>query len=263
MQDLEKKQVAFISQSERLFRLNKFLGMNKRDESTKIRVSIIIPTLNEAQNVAKLIKHLLKYQDNSLTEIIVVDGGSTDNTPEIAQKAGAKVIICTQCGRAHQMNKGSQAATGDLLYFIHCDTLPPSSYLADIKKAVANNYAIGCFQAKFDTNRLLVKTNGFWSRLDFLFCRGGDQTLFVTKKLFNELNGYKEELLIMEEYDFLIRARKKYPFKIIPTKVLVSARKYHNRSYFKVQFANVVVFNMFRFGASQKKLVRTYKKLLG
>jgi len=237
--------------------------MRTKNESTKISVSIIIPTLNEAGNVEKLVKYLLKHQTSALAEIIVVDGGSTDTTVAIAQKAGAKVINCNRCGRAHQMNKGSQVAKGDVLYFIHCDTLPPPSFLADIQDAIHNNFPTGCFQAKFDTNRFLVKTNGFWSKLDFLFCRGGDQTLFVTKKLFEELNGYKEELMIMEEYDFLIRARKKYPFKIIPTKVLVSARKYENRSYFKVQFANIIVFNMFRFGASQERMVQTYKQLLG
>lgn len=237
--------------------------MNLQGEPTKIGVSIIIPTLNEAENVVKLINHLFKYQDNSLTEIIVVDGGSADNTIKLAQQAGAKIIVCNKCGRAHQMNKGSQVATGNLLYFIHCDTLPPPTYLADIQNAIRSHFPIGCFQTKFDTDRFLVKTNSFWSRLDFLFCRGGDQTLFVTKELFDELNGYKEEFSIMEEYDFLIRARKKYPFKIIPSKVLVSARKYDNRSYFKVQFANAVVFNMFRFGASQKRMVQTYKQLLG
>jgi len=141
--------------------------------------------------------------------------------------------------------------------------LPPPTYLADLQRAIRTNFPIGCFQAKFDTNRFLVKTNGFWSRLDFLFCRGGDQTLFVTKKIFTALNGYKEELLIMEEYDFIIRARKIYPFKIIPSKVLISARKYDNRSFLKVQFANIVVFNMFRFGASPEQMVQTYKQLLG
>jgi len=237
--------------------------MKQQHESKKNSISVIIPTLNEADNVGKLVNFLLKYKNGLLAEVIVVDGGSTDNTVEIAKQAGAKVVVCKRCGRAHQMNMGSQCAKGDILYFVHCDTLPPTSYLNDIAAAVKDNFPIGCFQATFDTNRPLVKLNGFFSRFDVLFCRGGDQTLFVTKSLFDQLDGYKEALLIMEEYDFLIRARKNHPFKIIPSKVLISARKYEHRSYLKVQFANLVVFNMFRFGASQERLVRTYRQLLG
>jgi hypothetical protein len=109
----------------------------------------------------------------------------------------------------------------------------------------------------------LLQLNGYFSRFDRLWCRGGDQTLFVSQSLFKQLKGYKESHLIMEEYDFIIRARQTHAFKIIPNEVLVSARKYEGRSFFKVQFANLIVFNMFRFGASQQRLVQTYKKLLG
>ncbi|MEM1120240.1 MAG: TIGR04283 family arsenosugar biosynthesis glycosyltransferase, partial [Bacteroidota bacterium] len=225
-------------------------------------ISIVIPTLNEADCVGKLVNYLFQHQTETLAEIIVVDGKSSDRTVATAQKMGAKVVISPKRGRANQMNLGSKIAKGDILYFVHCDTFPPTTYLSDIQAAVRNGFPIGCFQTKFDTNRTLVKTNSWWSQFDFLFCRGGDQTLFVTKKVFDDLDGYKE-MRIMEEYDFLIRARKKYPFKIIPSRVLVSARKYDNRSYVKVQFANVIVFNMFRFGASQDRLVRTYRQLLG
>lgn len=236
--------------------------MSEQNVKDKTSISIIIPTLNESECVSKLVSYLLEYQDDTLLEIIVVDGQSSDDTVAIAEKAGAKVVVCKKRGRANQMNLGSQIAKGTILYFVHCDTFPPTTYLEDIQNAVRTGFPMGCFQTKFDTNRTLVKTNSWWSQFDFLFCRGGDQTLFVTKEVFDELNGYTE-MLIMEEYDFLIRARKKYPFKIIPTRVLVSARKYDNRSYVKVQFANAVVFNMYRFGASQERLVQTYKKLLG
>lgn len=227
-----------------------------------MNISVIVPTLNEEANIGKLVQHLFEYRDSTLKEIIIVDGGSSDCTVAIAQKTNAKIIECTS-GRAHQMNIGSANATGDILYFVHCDTLPPKTYLTDIQLAIQSNYSIGCFRATFDSKRPLLKINGFFSRFDKLWCRGGDQTLFVTQQLFEELQGYKEELLLMEEYDFMIRARENYSFKIIPTEVLISARKYEKRSFFKVQFANLVVFNMFRFGASQKRLVETYKRLLG
>ncbi|MEM6317310.1 MAG: TIGR04283 family arsenosugar biosynthesis glycosyltransferase [Bacteroidota bacterium] len=225
-------------------------------------VSVVIPTLNEANNVVALVQHLLSNKNETLREVIVVDGGSTDETVALAMKAGATVIACSRCGRAHQMNAGALAAKGEILYFVHCDTLPPATYLSDIQQAVAERNALGCFQACFDSTRLLVRLNGFFSRFDRLWCRGGDQTLFVTKEAFWQMDGYKEELQIMEEYDFLIRARKKHAFKIIPNKVVVSARKYENRSFFKVQFANLVVFNMFKMGYPQERLVRTYKQLL-
>lgn len=236
--------------------------MIRQNEQEKLSISVIIPTLNEADCVRKLVEYLYQHKEDALAEIIVVDGKSNDSTVAIAEKAGANVMISPKRGRANQMNLGSQIAKGDILYFVHCDTFPPTSYLKDIQHAVQLGFPMGCFQTKFDTDRPLVKTNSWWSQFDFLFCRGGDQTLFVTKEIFTALNGYKE-LLIMEEYDFLIRARKKYPFKIIPTRVLVSARKYENRSYVKVQFANAVVFNMFRFGFPQERLVSIYKKLLG
>lgn len=235
--------------------------MSTQNKQKQPSISIIIPTLNEAECVRKLVEYLYLHKDDSLAEIIVVDGKSSDDTIAIAEKAGARVFVSPKRGRANQMNFGNTVAKGGILYFVHCDTFPPITYLKDIQKAVQEGFPMGCFQTKFDTDRPLVKTNSWWSQFDFLFCRGGDQTLFVTKEVFTALSGFKA-MLIMEEYDFLIRARKKYPFKIIPTKVLVSARKYDNRSYVKVQFANAVVFNMFRFGASQERLVRTYKKLL-
>ena len=194
---------------------------------------------------------------------MVVDGGSTDKTVSIVERLGVRVLNCDRCGRSYQMNKGGAAASGELLYFVHSDTLPPDNFATSVREAVASGYEIGCFQSCFDSKRWLLKLNGFFSRFDRLWCRGGDQTLFVTKRLFDELDGYRPDMKIMEEYDFIIRARQQAQFKIIPHRVLVSARKYQNRSFFKVQFANLVVFNLFRFGASQERLVRTYRQLLG
>jgi len=95
-----------------------------------------------------------------------------------------------------------------------------------------------------------------------MWCRGGDQTLFVTRQLFDELGGYDTHFRIMEEYDFIKRARQENPFKIIPKPVLVSARKYEHNGYLRVQIANLTVFNMYRLGCSQETLVNTYRNLL-
>lgn len=226
-----------------------------------MQISIIIVTLNEAQHVEAVVKLLMANGGDSLRELFVVDGGSTDNTCELATKAGATVLR-TKAGRATQMNFGASHATGDLLYFVHADTRPPTSYVHDITTAVKQGYPIGCFRFQFDSDRLVLKVNSYFTRFDKMWCRGGDQSLFVTRKVFDELKGYRSDYKIMEEYDFINRARQKYTFKIIPKDVFVSARKYEDNGYFRVQIANLIVFNMYRFGYSQDAMVKMYRKIL-
>ncbi len=227
-----------------------------------MKVSIIIPVLNEAANIKRLINRLKEGCRENLVDLLVVDGGSTDNTLALAQEAGATVLKSPVCGRAAQMNYAVKFAQGELLYFVHGDTLPPLSYMTDVLCAVQAGYPIGCFRFRFESDHPLLKVNSYMTRFDRLWCRGGDQTLFVKREVFDELQGYRNEFIIMEEYDFIIRARKKYPFKIIPRDVLVSARKYDENGYFRVQLANLVVFNMFLLGFSQEKMAGVYKKML-
>jgi len=104
--------------------------------------------------------------------------------------------------------------------------------------------------------------NSYFTRFDREVCRGGDQTLFIKSNDFNDLGGYNADLRIMEEYDFMKRARKILKFKIIPKDVIVSARKYEENSYFRVNLANLVVFTFYNRGVSQKRLLEMYKKLL-
>jgi len=100
------------------------------------------------------------------------------------------------------------------------------------------------------------------TRFDRIMCRGGDQTLYITKSLFNRLGGYRDDFIIMEDYDLIERIQNNASFKIIPKNVIVSARKYEQNNYLKVQAANFVVFMMYFWGCSQKKLHNTYAQLL-
>ncbi len=101
-----------------------------------MKVSVIIPTLNEAANIKKLITHLRKHGGNGLKEIIVSDGGSSDNTLEVASNAGAMVVRSETPGRAIQMNLGANHSAGDILYFIHADALPPIEFITEIQQAL-------------------------------------------------------------------------------------------------------------------------------
>ena len=226
------------------------------------KISIIIPVYNEEKNIQKLLPRLLAATKSISHEIIVVDGGSTDRTADRATALGATVLRSPKKGRAHQMNHGYENSTGDILYFVHADTLPPLSFVEDIRAALAEGYPLGCYRFEFDSPRKILKINAYFTRFDKMWCRGGDQTLYVTRTLFKELKGYCSKHYIMEEYDFIARARKQHPFKIMAKAVLVSARKYEDNGYLKVQFANLIVFNMYRLGFSQEKMVNFYRSML-
>lgn len=227
-----------------------------------MRLSTIIPTLNEEENIDRLIRRLREYGNSDFSEIIVVDADSTDNTRAVAEAAGAKVLSARKKGRAPQMNYGAEHATGDILYFVHGDSLPPKEYFTDIENALEKGHQIGGFRFVFDSDKSVLGFNNYLTRFNKIFVRGGDQTMFVTRNLFDRLGGFKNEFRIMEDYDFIERAQKITPFKVIQNDVLVSARKYDTNSWARVQIANVIVFSMYRFGASQDRMVNTYKRLL-
>lgn len=227
-----------------------------------MKISIIIPTLNEEKYIGRLIKHLCENASRNIVDLIVVDGGSEDRTVKSAQEAGATVINCTQAHRAIQMNLGAQQASGEVLYFLHGDTFPPSSYVDDISQAVEEGFSIGSYRLRMETIHPMLRLNSYMTRFPFLWCRGGDQSLFITRKLFDELGGYRQDYCAMEEYDLITRAKKRHSFKIIPKDIIASARKYKANGYFRVQLANFIAFNMFRLKFHPQKIATTYKRLI-
>ncbi|MFA7274486.1 MAG: TIGR04283 family arsenosugar biosynthesis glycosyltransferase [Crocinitomicaceae bacterium] len=229
---------------------------------SKFQISLIIPSLNEEQHLPRLIENI-RYQDLfSQVEIIVVDGNSDDKSYEIAMdQADIALSTCIRC-RAHQMNLGAKMASTDLLYFVHADVLPPNGFVEIILENHKNGAKIGSFRQKFEGNHRLLKINAFFTRFDFTWCRGGDQTLFVDKILFEQLNGYDETFSIMEEYDFMNRARKIAPFTVLEQSTLVSARKYDNNSWLRVQLANRKAMRMFKKGTHPEIIEKMYKKSL-
>ena len=225
-------------------------------------ISIIIPTLNEGRNIVSLITFLKTGFEEKSVEIIVSDGQSNDDTVLKAKNAGAKVILCPTKGRAYQMNFAASIANGQILYFLHADTVPPITFKNDILKAVEEGFDLGRYRTKFQSNSLLLKMNSFFTRFDFTFCYGGDQTLFIRKELFDRIGGFNSDMRIMEDYDIVKRARKLGTYKILRSKVLVSARKYMGNSWLKVQLANLKIMKMFQNGASQEEMIRKYNEII-
>ena len=226
-------------------------------------ISIIIPTYNEAAIIGILIKYLQQNIAGQPVEIIISDGGSTDETFAIAAAEGTVAVICPQKGRAVQMNYGASLASGNVLYFVHADSFPPSSFVKDILTALQEGFDCGRYQTKFNTTRWVFKFNAFFTRFDWFICYGGDQTFFITQKLFVALQGFDAGMKIMEEYDLTARAKQKATYKILKGKTLVSVRKYEGRGWWQVQMANRKVVSLFKSGAPQQIIADTYKKMLG
>jgi rSAM/selenodomain-associated transferase 2 len=227
-----------------------------------VKISVIIPTWNEAASIGPLVRYVLGHGSDSIAEVIVVDGASDDDTLERATQAGAFTLNCPERCRAIQMNTGAKYATGEILYFIHADVKLIPSFAVDVMEAIREGYDSGCYRYAFDSTKYILRINGYFTRFEGLMCRGGDQTLFVTRSAFDGLDGFDGNFSIMEDYDFISRLRKKYRFKIIPKNVIVSARKYETNSWLRVQLANLSVFIMYFLRRPPRKMQLFYKRVL-
>lgn len=234
--------------------------INPMTNKDKPDLSIIVPTLNEEHNLKRLLAFLKEELPNA--EVIVVDAESRDQSKAVVLKYKARFLTSRKMCRATQMNLGAKFAKAKILYFLHADTMPPKGFFTHIVKAIEERFTLGCFRFKFDSTSRWLAINAYFTRFDKLMCRGGDQSLFIKTDAFKKLGGFKEEYRIMEDYEFIIRARKMYSFKIIQEDVLVSARKYDENSYLRVNFANFIVFSLFRWGAKQTTMLKAYRMLL-
>ncbi len=160
------------------------------------------------------------------------------------------------------MNAAAKISTGEVLYFVHADTRPLPSFSEDINSSISNGHLAGCYRYQFDSENYLLKINSWFTRFNGLFSGGGDQTLFVKKTFFEDLNGFDEEYTIMEDFDLVRRIREKTKFLIIPKSIKVSARKYENNSWLRVQLTNLVVFIYFLSNKQASKIKILYCSLL-
>ncbi|PCJ98829.1 MAG: glycosyl transferase family 2 [Flavobacteriaceae bacterium] len=229
----------------------------KRNEQT---ISVIIPVLNEEATIGSLISHLRTHSlKTNISEILVIDGGSCDNTIAIATQQKV-TVLSSKKGRPIQMNLGAKHAKGSILYFLHADTLPPKSFDEHIIKAIEKGHDSGCFRMRFDTNNVLLKFFASLTKINHRVCRGGDQSLYVKSTLFKQMKGFNEAYLIYEDSEFIRRLYQITNFTVLPQRVVTSARKYRRNGTLRLQYHFGMIHLKNLLGAGPEELCNYYKK---
>lgn len=218
-------------------------------------ISIIIPTLNEATNISSQIEQTRRLGN---CEIVVVDGGSTDNTLAEADKADR--VEVSSLGRARQQNHGAMISRGDVLLFLHADCRLAATALESIRRALLNPRVVGgCFAQRIDAHglrfRCIEKGNGLRVRLFKLAY--GDQAIFVRRSIFEELGRFPD-LKFMEDVFLMKRLRRAGRFVLLPDRLVVSARRWQRHGVIRQTLRNWTLLTMAFLGVSPDRLVRFY-----
>ncbi|MFT5729920.1 MAG: rSAM/selenodomain-associated transferase 2 [Desulforhopalus sp.] len=222
-------------------------------------LSIIVPVLNEEQTLGRSLEHLAGQG-----EIIVVDGGSTDKTVEIAQSAGATVIF-SPLGRAVQMNIGAKSSSGDNLFFLHADTFAPKGFKQLIGTTLDNpTVAMGAFALGFNSGekklKAIAKVANLRSR--FLQLPYGDQGFFMARSRYTEIGGFPE-IEIMEDFVFVRKMKRLGRIVHLPDPVCTSSRRWQNFGCIKTTVINQLIVGGYLLGVSPSRLARMYQRLRG
>lgn len=236
-------------------------------QSSALHLSVILPVLNEDQQIITTLEALIdRAAQPEQLELIIVDGGSTDQTKSVIrqwQKHHPKQqlsLLESPAGRALQMNLGASNARGEILYFIHADTLPAHNYDQLILNHIDQEHQAGCFRMAFDTKHWWLQLAGWGTRFNWKFCRGGDQSLFVCKALFEQIGRYNEQFIICEDLHLIDRLYANTSFRVLPQEVISSARKYRARGLWQLQWHFWIIQFKYRQGYSPEHLWAYYQK---
>jgi rSAM/selenodomain-associated transferase 2 len=227
-------------------------------------ISVVIPTLNAERSLPKSLAALVPAAiDGVVREVIVVDGGSSDNTRKIADAAGAEILI-SEAGRGRQLSKGAAAARFPWLLFLHADTVLRADWHDEAHRFIeaiesgAIDHSAAAFRFRLDDNGLraraleaLVKARCTAVRLPY-----GDQGLLISQTLYDEVGGFKM-LPIMEDVD-LVRRLGRRRVALLNSDAVTSAERYRREGYLKRALRNQTCLALYSAGLPVKMILRLY-----
>lgn len=217
-------------------------------------LSIIIPTLNEENALAATLGSLPRG-----VEVVVADGGSSDGTAAIAAGHGARLVVSTS-GRARQMNKGTEIASGELLLFLHADTLLPEGSDDEVKGCLDRDGVVaGAFRLRLVGQKrgLNLVSWGANVRSRLLQMPYGDQALFMRRTLFTELGGFPE-VALLEDVMLVAALRKRGRIVLSEKCVQSSGRRWQQQGLFRTTFVNQLILGGFFLGLPADLLAQFY-----
>ena len=220
-------------------------------------ISVVIPALNEEENIGKTIAHAL----DGNSEIIVVDGGSRDRTMKIAAESGARVISAPR-GRALQQNAGAEASQEKVLLFLHADTLLPKNYAEKIFEALMDHdVAAGAFRFRTDLEGTIMRIIEFAVnvRSKYLHLPYGDQGIFIRKETFHSAGGFPG--VPLAEDLFLVRSVSRLgKICIVPATVTTSGRRWKKLGIIRTTIINAIILAGCLAGVKPKRFASLYSK---
>jgi rSAM/selenodomain-associated transferase 2 len=229
---------------------------------TRPDFSIVVPVLYEEDTITGLLEHIRRIDVDERCEVIVVDGDPDCGT--IGRVEDDRVhTLTSRPWRSRQMNAGAAAACGDTLIFLHADTRLPLTALADIDAVLRDDgCAGGAFRLVFDSDRWVyrlmsafVTIRSRWNRLPF-----GDQSIFIRRKAFERMGGYRE-IPVMEDVELVRRLRRAGErLTIVDSSVRTSCRRMEAEGLTKRVFQNWMMQTLYNAGVSPERLVKFYSE---
>jgi rSAM/selenodomain-associated transferase 2 len=227
-------------------------------------ISVIIPAYNEEDSIRSTVTYVYANATYKrfLSEVIVVDCGSTDNTVAEVQKTPATLVYCRQKNRAAQLNFGAKHATGKIIYFLHPKSLPPENFTNEIIKAHTKGNACGSFAMQFDTKHWLLNALSKASAYNLPWLHFSDQSLFMSKELFDKSGGFREDHLVMQDHEIIKRLKRYTNFVVLKDKISTPSARYLKHGLYWTEIVHAIVYCMYRLNYSQQRMVKTYRSLL-